>query len=141
VIGLLIPRIKEMVAQSCWGLGYYRDPEPILKCLQEVLENWHFAESVQVVVTPWRSNGCHLHTKVLAKVGSGVYPLILSETFEQDLLIMTQNDITHLLAAVIEETETELSRLMTAGVELTDPLSAMLQEMEQMNDTYQDTRE
>ena len=134
-------RIKHLVSQNCWGIGHYRDAEPIRKCLEDVLTNWPYTESVQVVVTPWAAQGCHLHTKVLAKIGSGVYPLILSETFEQDLLIMTQNDITHLLAAVIEETEEELSKLKSSGVEVTDPLAVMLQEMEQMNDNYLDTRE
>jgi hypothetical protein len=138
---MVTSRIKHLVAQSCWALGHYRDAEPIRKCLEDVLTNWPYTASVQVVVTPWTADGCHLHTKVLAKIGSAVYPLILSETFERDLLILTKNDITHLLAAVIEETEEELSKLKAAGVEVTDPLAVMLQEMEQMNDTYQDTRE
>ncbi|MCX7570519.1 hypothetical protein OS242_11150 [Tumebacillus sp. DT12] len=138
---MITSRIKHLVSQGCWGLGYYRDAEPIRKCLDDVLTNWPYTEDVQVVVTPWAADGCHLHTKVLAKIGTAVYPLILSETFERNLLNMTQNDITHLLAAVIEETEEELSNLKSAGVEVTDPLAAMLQEMEQMNDNYHDTRE
>lgn len=137
---MITNRIQGMVKQL-WGIGYYRDPEPILTCMEEILTNWPFTANVQVVVAKWRGNGCHLHTKALVKMGSRVYPLILSETSEDDMLAFTQNDITYLLAAVIEETEQELSRLVADGVEITDPLAVMLQEMERYNDTYQDIRE
>jgi hypothetical protein len=138
---MIVSRIRNQVKQLCWGVGHYREAAPILNCLEEVLTNWSFRANVQVLVTPWRENGCHLHTKALVKLGNSVYPLILSETCEANVLAYSQNDITYLLSAVIEETEQELFKLMSAGVEIIDPLAAMLLEMEQATDTYQDIRE
>lgn len=138
---MITNRIQGMVKQL-WGIGYYRNPEPIIRCMEEILTNWPFSADVQAVVTSWRGNGCHLYTKALVKIGNRVYPIILSETSEDDMLAFTQNDITYLLAAVIEETEQELSRLLAEGAEVTDPLTVMLQEMERYNDTtYLETRE
>lgn len=91
---------------------------------------------MQVLVTKWRSNGCHLHTKALVKIASGVYPVILSETVENDVLSFMKNDITYLLASVIEQTEQELQKLTSSRVEVTDPLTVLLQDMGQMNDLY-----
>ena len=72
----------------------------------------------------------------LVRMGSGVYPVILSETVEHDILSFTKSDIIYLLASVIEETEQELQKLTRSGVVLTDPLTVMLQEMEQLNDDF-----
>lgn len=133
---MITNRIQGMVKQL-WGIGFYRDPEPILNCMEEILANWSFSADVQVVVAKWHGNGCHLHTKALVKIESKVYSIILSETSEDNMLAFTQNDITYLLSAVIEETEQELSKLMADGIEITDPLSVMLQEMEHyQNDIY-----
>lgn len=133
---MLANRIRGMIEQSCWAVGHYRSPEPIIECIDQVLSNWPYREHVQVLVTKWRLNGCHLHTKALVKIGSGVYPVILSETVEMDILSLTKNDITYLLASVIEETEQELQKLTSSGVEVTDPLTVMLHQMGQMNDDY-----
>lgn len=137
---MLASRISGMVKQLCWGVGYYQDPQPILRCIEDVLTNWPYSEPVQVLVTNHGPGGCHLHTKALVKIGSSVYPLILSECCEADVLAWTQNEITYLLASVIEETEQELSKLQFSGVEITDPLAALLLEMEQ-SDQYLDMRE
>ncbi|MGZ4030740.1 MAG: hypothetical protein ACXVP5_00760 [Tumebacillaceae bacterium] len=139
-VAMITNRIQGMVKQL-WGIGYYRDPEPILNCMEEILANWSYSADVDVVVTKWHGNGCHLYTKTLVKIGTKVYPIILSETSEDNVLAFTQNDITYLLAAVIEETEEELSRLIAEGAQITDPLTVMLQEMERYNDTYQEIRE
>jgi len=136
---LLAGRIKGIVKQQCWGAGRYRDAGPLLRCVEEVLTSHAYKADVQVFVTPWGDGGCHLHTKVLVKMGSRVYPLILSETCEPNLLAMTQNDITYLLVSVIEETEEEIMNLMSAGVELLDPLAVLLGE--HLNDNYLDIRE
>jgi hypothetical protein len=133
---MLANRIRGMVEQYCWAVGHYRSTQPILDCIDQILSNWQYREHVQVFVTQWRLNGMHLHTKALVKIGSGVYPVILSETVELDVLSFTKNDITYLLVSVIEETEQELQKLTSSGVEVTDPLAVMLQEMEQMHDDF-----
>lgn len=141
---MMASRISGLVKQQLWGHGRYRDPEPILRCMEDVLTNWPYSTDVQALVSRWHNTGCHLHTKVLVKMGEGVYPLVLSETCEPDVLAFTQNDITYLLAAVIEETEQELSRLRLAGVDLLDPLAALLLErgvLAENDENYQDTRE
>ncbi len=135
---MLAEKIRKEVVQMCWGVGHYREPEPILDCIEHILTEWHYSADVDVFVSKWEKTGCHLYTKALVKFGSGVYSLILSETCEPDVLIYKQNDITYLLASVIEETEQELARLRSEGVELIDPLSHMLQEMEQFQSIYQD---
>lgn len=135
---MLAEKIRKEVVQMCWGVGHYREPEPILDCIEHILTEWHYSADVDVFVSKWEETGCHLYTKALVKFGSGVYSLILSETCEPDVLIYKQNDITYLLASVIEETEQELARLRSEGVELIDPLSHMLQEMEQFQSIYQD---
>ncbi|ARU59855.1 hypothetical protein CBW65_01385 [Tumebacillus avium] len=128
---MLAQKIRKEVVQMCWGVGHYREPQPILDCMEHILTNWPYSADVDVFVSKWEETGVHLHTKALVKIGSGVYSLILSETCEPDVLIYKQNDITYLLASVIEETEEELARLRSEGVEVIDPLSHMLQEMEQ----------
>jgi hypothetical protein len=132
---MLAQQIRKEVAQMCWGVGHYRDPKPILDCMEHILSNWPYSAEVDVLVSKWEETGCHLQTKALVKIGSGVYALILSETCEPDVLTYKQNDITYLLASVIEETEQELARLRAEGVELIDPLSAMLHEVEQFQNT------
>jgi hypothetical protein len=131
-------RIAGLVRQKCWGAGHYRNPQPILDCMEEVLTEWPFTAEMDVLVSSWQGNGCHIHTKVLVKIGSEVYPVILSETCEPDVLAFTQNDITYLLAAVVEETEEGLSKLMTAGAQITDSVAWLLQSME-ATEALQDT--
>ncbi|MBL0386094.1 hypothetical protein JJB07_05450 [Tumebacillus sp. ITR2] len=139
-------RIAGLVREKAWAIGYYRDPQPILDCMEHVLSQWDFQAEVDVLVTNWQGNGCHVHTKVLVKIGSEVYPVILSETCEPDVLAFTPNDVIYLLAAVVEETEEELSKLTTAGAQITDSVAWLLQQMEQTEalhdtNTIYETRE
>ncbi|PWK13738.1 hypothetical protein [Tumebacillus permanentifrigoris] len=138
-------RIAGLVRQKCWGVGHYRDPQPILDCMEQVLTELPYSTEVDVMVANWQGNGCHIHTKVLVKIGSEAYPVILSETCEPDVLAFTQNDIIYLLAAVVEETEEGLSKLMTAGAQITDSVAWLLHQMEPteaLHDTHHlETRE
>lgn len=138
---MLATRIRGLIKQQAWAIGHYRNVRPVLDCLEEILTGWSFSQDVQVWVSPSGDRGCHLQVKTLVKIGSGVYPLILSETNESDMLAMTMNDITYLLVSVIEETEEELTKLEQAGAEILDPLSALLLETGQSHDTYLDIRE
>ncbi|GAX89930.1 hypothetical protein [Effusibacillus lacus] len=84
-------------------------------CLNYVLSKWPFSECIVCQVMRGISGEVWMSAQTFAKVGTSFRPVVLIESVE-DCSTMSQNDLIHMISAVVEEIETELESLRQEGV-------------------------